>query len=433
MSSRLLIRGGVIVDTDPNPAVTGHTDLLVEDGRIATVGTGLRETPGTEVIDATGRIVLPGFVDTHRHTWQAGIRAIAPDITFDGYLAHVLGELAPRHRPEDVYTANLAGALECLDAGITTLVDWSHIQFTPAHTEATVEALRRSGIRVVLGYCYGGDGGPDGLAAEGRRVHREHFGRADPLLSMAVAALGPEIAGEDLARHEWRLARDLDLPVTVHMGGHGAESAERGLAFLRAYGLMGPRTTYVHPNHYTDDALKEIAASGGTASVSPVVEAALGIGHPATGRARSAGLPVALGADTVTSAPGDMFSMMRAAYVMERARPGGAGMGFTTRDALRMATIEGAEVAGLADTTGSLRPGKHADVVLLRADTLSMAPAHDPVGAVVLSADTSCVDTVIVGGRIVKRDGRLLLHHDVAAVLSALTGSAARLAGRAPA
>jgi cytosine/adenosine deaminase-related metal-dependent hydrolase len=419
----ILLRGAsAVLDTDPLPSVTGHTDVLVEDGLISAVGTGLPSPPGTEVIDATGRIVLPGFVDTHRHTWQATIRAIAPDISFPGYLERVLRGLAPRHRPEDVYAGNLAGALECLNAGITTLLDWSHIQFGPAHTEATVAALRASGIRAVFGYCYGGPDGPEGLAAEGRRVHRAYAG-ADPLLTLAVAALGPEIAGETVAVHEWRLARDLGLPVTVHMGGHGRESAERGLAFLRENGLFGPGITYVHPNHYTDDELRRIADSGGTASVSPLVEAELGIGHPATGRARAAGVPTGLGADTVTSGPGDMFGLMRAAYTLERAR----GSDVTTRDVLRMATIEGAEVAGLGEVTGSLRAGKQADLVLVRADALATAPAHDPVGALVLSADTGCVDTVLVAGRVVKRDGRLL-HHDVPAILASLRESAAHVA-----
>jgi cytosine/adenosine deaminase-related metal-dependent hydrolase len=245
-----------------------------------------------------------------------------------------------------------------------------------------------------------------------------------PLFTLAVAALGPEIAGEPLALHEWRLAADLGLPVTVHMGGHGAESAERGLAFLRESDLLRPGTTYIHPNHYSDEALKQIAGSGGTASVSPLIEAELGIGHPATGRARTAGIPTGLSADAVTSGPGDMFGLMRAAYVLERSRPGGES--FTTRDVLRMATIEGAEVAGLGGVTGSLRLGKQADLVLLRTGTLAMAPASDPIGAVVLSADTSCVDTVLVAGRIVKRDGRLL-GHDVPAILASLDESAAHL------
>ncbi|GII86393.1 TRZ/ATZ family hydrolase [Sphaerisporangium siamense] len=425
MATSLLIRNGLLIDPDPVPVVRSG-DVLVEDGVIAAVETSLPDVPGAEVIDAMDRIVMPGFVDTHRHTWQAGIRSVAPDVTFAKYLGRVLGELAPRYRPEDAYIGNLAGALECLDGGVTTLLDWSHVQLTPAHTDAVVDALRRSGIRAVFGYCYGGDGGPQGLAAEGRRVRDRYFGGSDGLLSMAVAALGPEIAGEELALHEWRLARDLDLPLSVHMGGHGAESAERGLAFLVKNDLLGPRTTFVHPNFYTDDALRRIADSGGTASVSPFVEAELGIGHPATGRARANGVPTALGADTVASGPGDMFSVMRAAYALERARPEGAGTDFTTGDVLRMATIEGARVAGLGEVTGSLTPGKQADLVLLRADTLGMAPVHDPIAAVVLSADRGAVDTVLVGGRVVKRDG-VLCHHDVPALLAALTESAGHL------
>lgn len=421
----ILIRGGTVVDTDPEPFVTPHTDVLIEDGRIAALGTGLGVPEGAEVIDATDRIVLPGFVDTHRHTWQAGIRGMLVDTTLADYLSRVIGGLSARHRPEDVYAGNLAGVLDGLDSGTTTLLDWSHIQLTPAHTEAAISALRESGTRAVFGYCYGGSGG---LVAEGRRVFKEYFeGSSEPLLSMALAAHGPEIAGPEHALEEWRLAQDLDLPVTVHMGGHGVASASRGLAFLRDNGLLGPRNTYIHPNYYTDDAFKEIADSGGTASVSPVIEAALGIGFPATGRARAYGIPTSLSIDAVTSSPGDMFSVMRGAYALERARPDGAGMGFTTRDVLRMATIEGAEVLGLADVTGSLAVGKQADLVVLRTDTLAMAPVHDPIAAVVLYADRSCVDTVLVAGRPMKRNGRLL-HHDLSALNEQLQATATHLA-----
>lgn len=406
----------------------GHADVLIEDGRISAVGPGLPAPPDAEVIDATGRIVLPGFVDTHRHTWQAGIRAILPDSTLPAYLERVLGDLAPRYRSDDVYAGTLAGALECLDSGVTTLLDWSHIQLSPGHTDASIEALRASGIRAVFGYCHGGDGDLAALAAETRRVRREHFDTAAGTLGMAMAALGPEIAGEERALAEWRLARDLALPVTAHMGGHGAESAARGLAFLDEHGLTEHPTTYVHANHYTGEAFKRIAGSGGTVSVAPAVEAALGIGPPPTGRARSAGIPTGLGADTVASGPGDMFSLMRAAYVLERGRPDGAGLGFTTADALRMATIEGAEVAGLADATGSLTPGKQADLLLLRTDTLGVAAAHDPIAAVVLSADTRNVDTVLVAGRVAKRGGELR-DHDVPSLLASLSESAAHVTG----
>ncbi|HEY0447814.1 amidohydrolase family protein [Actinophytocola sp.] len=407
---QLLIRGGIAVDTDP-VSVTA-ADVLVDGGRIAAVGPGLAAGPDAEVIDARGMLVLPGFVDTHRHTWQAGIRATGPDISFAGYVDRVIGELAPRYQPDDVHAGTLAGALECLDAGITTLVDWSHIQHTPDHTAAAVEALRHSGIRAVFGYC---SRAPDAA------VLTEYLGH--DLVTVAIAPYGPELVDESVALGEWRLARELDLPVTVHMGGHGAESAARGLDFLVRNGLLNPRTSYVHGNHYTDDALRRIAGSGGAVSVSPLVEVELGLGAPVTGRALAAGAPTGLGADTVVSGPGDMFSLMRAAYALERARP---NTGFTTRDALRIATADGARTAGLGDLVGTLGVGRQADLVLLRTDLLGVAPAHDPVGAVVLSADTRAVDTVLVAGRVLKRGGHLL-HHDVAKVLDSLTESAARV------
>ncbi|MFC4050382.1 amidohydrolase family protein [Actinomadura syzygii] len=429
MTTSTLLRNGLVIDTDPVPTVLGRADVLVRDGLIAAVGPGLDAPPDADVIDATGRLVLPGFVDTHRHAWQAGVRAILPDATLPDYLRRILGELAPRYRPDDVFAGTLAGALECLDSGITTLVDWSNIQLGPGHTEASVAALRDSGIRAVFGYCYGGDGDLDALAAETARVRRAHFdgsGGSGGTVSMAMAALGPEIAGAERALREWRLARDLDLPITVHMGGFGPESAARGLAFLDAHGLWDRPASHVHANHYTGDEFKRIAAHGGTVAATPAVEAVLDIGPPPTGRARDAGVPTGLGADVVSCGPGDMFSIMRAAYVLERGRPGGAGLGLTAADVLRMATIEGAEAIGLAGVTGSLTPGKQADVLVLRTDTLGLAAAHDPIAAVVLSADVRNVDTVLVGGRVVKRGGTLP-GQDVPALLTALAESAGRL------
>ncbi|WP_131742886.1 amidohydrolase family protein [Actinomadura roseirufa] len=427
MTTTLLIRGGLVIDTAPAPTVLGRADVLVEDGRIAATGPDLAVPPGTEVIDAAGRIVLPGFVDTHRHTWQAGIRAILPDSTLPTYMTRVLGELVPAYRPEDVYAGTLAGALECLDSGITTLVDWSNIQLTPDHTDAAVTALRASGASVVFGYCYGGDGDFAAFAAEGARVRRAYFDEPGGTVSMVLAALGPEIAGEERSLHEWRLARDLGLPITVHTGGQGASSAARGLAFLEDNGLIEHPTLYAHANHYTEDALKRIAGAGGTISVTPGIEASLNIGPPPTGRSHAAGVPTGLGADTVASGPGDMFSVMRAAYLLERGRPDGAGLGFTAADALRMATIEGAEAAGAGAVTGSLTPGKRADLLVLRTDTLGVAAAHDPIAAVVLYADTRNVDTVLAGGRVVKRGG-VLRGQDVPSVLASVEASAARLA-----
>jgi cytosine/adenosine deaminase-related metal-dependent hydrolase len=399
----MIIRGGTAVESGL------VTDVLVEDGRVAAVGPALPTLEGAEVVDAAGMLVLPGFVDTHRHTWQAGLRARWPDIDFGTYLTVVLGTVGPRYQPDDVYAGTLAGALECLDAGITTLVDWNHVQHTPEHTAAALDALTASGIRAVFGYCR-----QRPTVGAARRVQDQMRGR----LTMAMAPLGPEITDEDTAREEWRIARELDLPVTVHMGGNGGEKASHGLDFLRRNGFLGPRTSYVHGNDYTDEQLRLIADSGGAIAVSPVVEPGLGIGTPITARARRAGVVTGLGADTVISGPGDMFSLMRADYVQAQGE-------LTTRDILRAATVDGARTAAL-DGVGTLTPGSHADIVLLRTDLPGGAPVNDPVASVVLSMDTRAVDTVIVGGDIVKQGGRLLAQN-VTELLTTLADSAAAL------
>ncbi|HEX6360502.1 amidohydrolase family protein [Actinophytocola sp.] len=409
----MIIRGGTVVDTDP--VAVRVADVLLNGGRIAAVGPDLPVPEETEVLDATGMLVLPGFVDTHRHTWQAGLRARRPDISLATYLEFVFGAVGPRYRPEDVHIGTLVGALECLDAGITTVVDWNHIQHTPDHTAAALDALERAGIRVVFGYC---TREPD--LATARRVLAATGG----LVTMAIAPFGPEIVSEEAALREWRIAKELDLPVTVHMGGNGVESAERGLDFLRRNRLLGPRTSYAHGNHFTDEHLKAIADSGGALSVSPVVEMQLGFGAPVTSRAFAAGAPTGLGADTVINGPGDMFSLMRSAYAHAR-----LDSDFTTRDALRAATVEGAKAAAL-DGVGTLAAGSHADLVLLRTDLPGVAPVHDAVGSVVLAMDTRAVDTVLVGGRIVKRHGRLLAEN-VATLLTELEESVERVTATA--
>ncbi|GAA3440921.1 amidohydrolase family protein [Planomonospora venezuelensis] len=413
----ILITGGTVIDTEPEPHVMPGTDVLVRDGLIAAVAPGI-DAPGAEVLDASGMIVMPGLVDTHRHVWQSVLRSLAADATLNDYLGLVLGRLAPAYRAEDVYAGNLWGALEALDGGITTVHDWSHIQLTPEHTDAAVQALRESGIRAVFAY---GAPGTDADARRDDEVRRvaSLLGR-DGLVTPGLASLGPVYGTEAGAAADWRLARELDLPVSLHATGEGA------VEWLHGAGLLGPDVMFVHGNGFTDQAVTFIADSGGTASVTPVVEMQMGFGAPETGRFRTAGIPTGLGVDTVPNAPGDLFSAMRAAFAAERM---GGGV-LTCSDVLRMATLEGAAVLGLQDRVGSLRPGKQADVVLLNAGALNLAPVHDPIGAVVTAAGPANVDTVLVAGEIVKRGGRLL-RADMARALTLASRSAARVAAAA--
>jgi 5-methylthioadenosine/S-adenosylhomocysteine deaminase len=429
MTDRMLLRGGQVLTMDPRIGDLPRGDVLVEDGRIAAVEPEI--SADAEVVDATGRIVIPGFVDTHRHTWEAAIRGSAPNATLDDYFVEILDTFAPVYRPEDVYAGNLAGSLECLDAGITTLVDWSHINNTPEHPDAAIRALQETGIRAQYAYGSANTSLADywyesKLAIpedDVRRIRDTYFSSGDGLLTMALATRGPGFCQDDIVRAEWNLARDLDIPVTVHVAMGRLAGRFGMLSQLDRLGLLRERTTYIHCCYLSEDEWRLVADSGGTVSIAPQVEVQMGHGWPPVMKAIEYGLRPSLSIDVVTTVPGDMFTQIRAAFGAERARVNAIAWQadtpvpdtmLTARQMLEMATVNGAEVAGVADRTGSLTPGKRADIVLIDATALNVAPVIDPVAAVTLSADVSNVDTVLVDGVVRKRDGRLLADAETA-------------------
>lgn len=418
--SRTLIRAAHVIDTEPVPTATPGTDILIEDGTILAVGPEL-PAAGATVIDATDRIALPGFVDTHRHLWQSALRGAAVDTDLRSYLG-LLADCGPRFRPGDVYTATLAGALECLSCGITTQLDYSHIAYTPEHADAAVDALCSAGLRAVYGYGTPVTGG--GTFDDVRRMREDRLADDRALVTMAYAPLGPSFTPLDTVAEEWRLAGELDLAVTFHVAA--TPLAARPVSALRAAGLLRERILYVHGNTLDDGELKLIADSGAAVSVAPAAEAMLGTATPVVGRLRRLGVTTGLGVDAVTSAPGDMFSLMRATLLASQITDAAP---LTTADVLRMATLDGAAALGLADRTGSLRPGKQADLVLLRLDDLNCLTAErDPVAAVVTAAQPHNVDTVLVAGEVVKSAGRLVhgglgrAARDLRALAPAVTG-----------
>lgn len=425
MTHRMLLRSGHVVTMDPAIGELPRGDVLIEDGRITAVEHAIDGDVDAEVLDMTGRIVIPGFVDTHRHTWEAPLRGCAPDATLDDYFVDVLDTFAPVYTPEDVYAGNLAGTLECLNAGITTLVDWSHINNTPEHPDAAVQALTETGIRAQYAYGSANTSLSDywydsKIVMPGddvRRVRDTYFTSDSGLLTMALATRGPGFCTNDVVTAEWGLARELGIPLTVHVA-MGRMAGRYGMVKqLHGLGLLGSDTTYVHCCYLSEEEWGMVADSGGTVSIAPQVEMQMGHGWPPVTRAIEHGLRPSLSSDVVTTVPGDMFTQIRAAFGAERARvnadcwqanlPVPETM-LTARQMLEIATLNGAHVAGLEDRTGSLTPGKRADVVALDATALTMTPVHDAAAAVTLSADVSNVDTVIVDGVVHKRDGRLL-------------------------
>jgi cytosine/adenosine deaminase-related metal-dependent hydrolase len=416
-----LIKDGIVLSLDREVGDFDRADVLVEDERIVAVGPDLEAPEGATVIDASRAIVMPGFVDTHRHTWQAQLRTIACDWTLGQYMTGLHSGLSGHFRPEDTYIGNLLGTVEALDSGITTLLDWSHNLATPEHADAAIEGLRESGARAVFAHGGGApqwDVVPNAVPhpEDARRVREQHFPTDDGLVTMAMALRGPEIATKETTVTDYELARELGLRITVHVG-NGEMAKDRPLAWLHDEGLMGDDVTYVHCNAVGDDELAMIAATGGTASCSPDIELQMGHGWPATGRLLKAGIRPTISIDVCSSNGGHMFGAMRSligtqrgfdhAEAQERGEPLDH-VPLSCREVVEFATIDGARACGLDDRVGTLTPGKQADILLLSTDSYGMFPANNPYGAVVYNAHPGVVDTILVAGQVVKRGGELI-------------------------
>ncbi|MGH8915237.1 MAG: amidohydrolase family protein [Acidimicrobiia bacterium] len=417
-TERKLIQGGLVLSLDPRIGDFAVGDVLIEGDRIAAVGPGLG-AGDAEVLDASGMIVMPGFVDTHRHIWEGILRNIGTDVPLEGrtsYISFVLHKLAPAFRPEDAYTGNLVSALGAIDAGITTLLDWSHIQASPAHTDAVIQALRDSGLRAVFAYGF-----PWWGKWEERqpswfvRAATEYFSSKDQKLTLALAAPGPEFVDFEFARDHWKLARETGARITAHVGV-GTYGQDRKLEEMGHAGLLGPDTTYIHCTTLNDTEIQMIVDTGGTVSLAAPVEMMMGHGMPPIQKFLARGLRPSLSIDVETNVPNDMFTQMRTVIALQHALAHeDGGMGITMREVLEYATVEGARANGLGDRVGTLTPGKQADFIMLRTDRINVTPMNDPVAAVVAGMDTSNIDSVFIAGRAMKRAGRLL-HVDWPAV-----------------
>jgi cytosine/adenosine deaminase-related metal-dependent hydrolase len=416
--SRVLLKRGCVLSLDPKVGNFKQADVLIDGSKIAAVGPDLNAID-TEVIDASNMIVMPGFIDTHRHIWEGILRNIGTDVPLEGevsYLAFILNTLAPVYRPEDVYAGNLVSILGAIDAGITTLLDWSHIQATPEHTDAGIHALQETGIRAVFAY-----GNPWWKYPEPdqdnwfRNTAKKYFASKDQLLTLGYAPPGPEFTPFEVAKGHWKLAREVDARITVHVGvgsfGQHGKVAEMGRA-----GLLGPDTTYIHCTTLSDEEIQMIVDTGGTVSLAAPVEMMMGHGMVPTQKFLDRGLRPSLSIDVETNVPNDMFTQMRSVISLQRALifdqklqgKGNLPAFLTTRDVIEFATVEGARANGLDHKVGTLTSGKEADIIMLRMNHINVMPVNDPIGAVVWGMDTSNVDSVFVAGKALKRNGELL-------------------------
>jgi cytosine/adenosine deaminase-related metal-dependent hydrolase len=413
----VVLRNGTVLTLDDAHRVLSGSDVLVQGERIAAIGAHLGVPDGTLEIDASGGIVMPGMVDTHRHMWQTAMRGYGADWTLTQYFVWYYLQSGKLFRPQDVYAGNLLSAIEALDAGVTTSVDWSHGLQTVAHADAAVDALQAVPGRFVLAYGNIQQGPWEWSATPEFRdfVVRRMQGGGD-MLGFQMAFDVPD-SDEFPERAAFAVARELDVAVTTHAGVRGA-TGDKGIRSMHENGFMTPRNVYVHAATLSDDSYQRIAASGGSASVSTESEQSAGQGYPPTWRLRQHGIPVSLSMDTSVWWSGDLFSAMRATLSADRVREHLEAHNrneTVTNHHLRAeqvvdwATRGGARALDMDSTIGSLEPGKKADVVLIKNDASPvMFPLLHPYGHVVFQAQRGDVDTVIVNGRVVKSAHQLV-------------------------
>lgn len=424
---KTIITNACIVTMDQTLGVLHEADVLIDGEWITAVGPGL--DPGdAQRIDASGMIVIPGLVDTHRHMWQGVLRGCGPDHTLADYFSEVLVRVGPQLSVEELYLGNLLSALGALDAGVTTVQDVSNVNDAPERSNALVAALRDSGLRAVFAYGHGAGPVPGrprhgGLSRDAVRVRSELLADDDGLLTMALCV----DANDDVAiRWNWNLARELDVPVALHCRG---QPAPRPVSRLRKLGVLRPSAVFIHGTGLDAEQLRIIRDEGAALSIAPAVEMMMGHGFPPLAPALAAGLRPSISVDVETATASDMFIQMRAGLQAARydSQHGPArGPLLTAREVLELATLAGAQALGMGAKLGAVAPGRLADLVLLRTDRPGLRPIYDAASAVVSSMDRGDVDTVLVGGRVVKRAGRLL-RTDLADVLARADQVRARL------
>jgi 5-methylthioadenosine/S-adenosylhomocysteine deaminase len=435
--ARTLITDALVLTMDDELGTLPRADVLLDGAHVAAVGTDLPHEGDEDVVDGRDRIVMPGFVDTHRHMWAAMLRGCACYGDLSDYFHDVVFTYGANFTPEDTYTSVRFGLAEAIDSGITTMHAWEHNMQTPRHADAAIAALDESGLRGRFSYGSSSDPAAGSSFAQGTetidlddvlRVRGERFAGADDRLHLGIACRGVDYSQPEIWRQEFAFAREHGLPITTHtmMTAHDIERV-RAISVYAEHEALGPDVLLVHAIQANAEELDYLARTGTPVSLSILSELRCGMGIPPIAEMMQAGVPLCLSIDTMAASDNsDFFAVLRVTLGIVRGIHEN-GKIIQPDQVLRQGTIDGARALGLGDVTGSLTPGKRADVIVLRADDLNLAPVNVADGQIVLAAQPRNVEHVWVDGVARKRDGELVgvdvpgLVRDAKAAVAALS------------
>ncbi len=411
-----LIKGGTVLSMDPRVGNHAAGDVLLDGSKIVEVAARI-DAPDASVIDASGHIVMPGFIDAHSHQFETALRSFLADgiLINDGrpesahnYYESVLQKLSMGYRPQDVYINELFAGVAQIDAGVTAVMDISQIHHSPDHSDAAIEGLRAAGRRAVFGY-FEGWGEKTKYPGDAKRIREQHFSSSDQLITMFM---GGEIylPGYEEA---WKVGRELGLPIALHVvGTFGMQPTFDELATA---GKFGPDCFFIHMTGMSEIGWKAAADAGAHVTLAVPIEMQMRHGTPPIQKALDLGMSLSLSTDVECTMTADMFTQMRGVLTLQRMLANERALEgkeypklMSVRDALELATMGGARGLKIESRTGSLTPGKDADIILLDATALNVAPLNHAAGAVVTLMDRSNVSTVLCAGQIKKWRGAIV-------------------------
>jgi cytosine/adenosine deaminase-related metal-dependent hydrolase len=423
MGNKILIKNAYVITMNRSRDTLSKGEVLVEDDKIVQIGHNL-PSDGAEVIDAEGGIIMPGFVDNHRHMWQTALRSMLADWTLHEYMRGMRFNISPVLRAEDIGVSNYIGALECINAGVTTVFDYSHSNNSPEHADAGVEALIRSGVRAVYGYGF--VPAPVDHPAfqtihdrvkDANRIHSEYLSSNEALVTMGAALTETGLIPWSESKIEIQAARDMEVVMSIHNNNYFGVTVSQGVKPMQAEGLLGPDQIHVHCNTSKPHEFQWLADAGCTIVSTPDTEINMGMGHPVLNEAKQYGIRSTLGCDIISLNGGDIISECRLGLVDSRVRINDTYnareemplvLETSSMDALAWGTINGAEALALGHKTGSLEVGKQADIVVIKPNNPTLWPLNEEPGSVVFHTSPGDIDTVLIAGKVMKRDGKLV-------------------------
>jgi 5-methylthioadenosine/S-adenosylhomocysteine deaminase len=390
-----LLRGATILTSDPAVADLLRGDLLVRDGRIDAVGEDLAVGADVEIVDRTGTIIFPGLVDAHQHVWEGQFLLSKPDMGIGAYFGEFIAKRSAAVTPDWLYEATRQALTSALRQGTTTTFDWCHAANSIDHAEAAIAAAVDSGTRGIVGIgSPHANGSESGHPAYLETLISRHGAQVSDRLTVAMAPRGPDQTPAEVVKGDIGRARALGIGMSMHVATRRAGPG--GVRRLENAGLLGPDLQFVHLTDADDDELAMITAADAPVVIPTISELGMGIGGPPLRTLATIGARYGLGVDSVVGSPPDMFAQMRAAMLILRGGPWDGNdppAGSRCAEVLAAATIGGARACWLGELTGSLTPGKAADLLVMR-PTRPVTTIEQAYGQVVWMGDGSRLESV---------------------------------------